>query len=111
MNPDVETIELSISESQKYIDKMESIFKLSKNKDFNAVIEKGYFEEEASRLVLLKADPSMQSESDQNMINKSIDSIGYFRQYLRSVIQMGRMMERSIEDDKRTREELLAEGA
>lgn len=111
MNQDIETLELSIIEAQKYIGKMNSLLALTKNKDFQIVIEKGYFEEEASRLVLLKADPSMQSESDQNMINKSIDSIGYFRQHLRTIIHMGRMMERSLEEDQVTRDELLMDEA
>ena len=109
-NEAVETIELSIKQAQVYVDKMDSIYSLIKNKDFIRVIEEGYFKEEASRLVLLKADPSMQKPDDQAMINKSIDAIGYFRQYLHNTIQMGRMMEKSMLDDQETREQLLAEG-
>jgi hypothetical protein len=105
----VETIDISIKQAEKYVNKMNSVFNLHKNKDFIDVIEKGYFEEEASRLVLLKADPNLQKPEDQNTIMKSIDAIGYFRQYLSNVISLGRMMEKSLEEDKETRRELMAE--
>ena len=85
-------------------------FNLSKNRDFNDVIDKGYFEEEASRLVLLKADPNLQKPEDQASIIRSIDAIGHFRQYLSTVVSMGRMMEKSLMDDMETRQELLVEG-
>jgi hypothetical protein len=109
MNEQIENLEVSINEAKKYVDKMHSVLALTKNRDFVDVIERGYFENEASRLVLLKADPSMQKPEDQAAILKSIDAIGYFRQYLRTTIQMGRMMEKSMQEDQATREELLAE--
>jgi uncharacterized transporter YbjL len=109
-NEAVETIELSIKQAQVYVNKMDSVYSLIKNKDFINVIEEGYFKEEASRLVLLKADPTMQKPDDQVMLNKSIDAIGYFRQYLSNTIQMGRMMEKSILSDQEMRQEILAEG-
>ena len=105
----IENIELSINVAKQYVDRMNSIYTLSKNKDFKDVIETGYFENEASRLVLLKADPTMQKPEDQAAILRSIDAIGHFRQYLGNVIQVGRMMEKSMMDDQDTRNELLAE--
>jgi hypothetical protein len=109
-NEQIENIEVSINEAKKYVDRMNSVLALTKNKDFTDVIEKGYFENEASRLVLLKADPSMQKAEDQEAILKSIDAIGYFRQYLRTTISMGRMMEKSMIEDQKTRQELMGEG-
>ncbi len=108
-NEELESIEISIKESKKYVDRMESLLKLSKNRDFQRLIDKGYFEEEASRLVLLKADPNMQDSKNQDHINKAIDSIGYFRQYLANVVQLGRMMEKSIEESTEAKNELLIE--
>ena len=105
----IQEIEVSIQESKKFVDKMESLIKLSTNKDFIKVVEEGYFQEEASRLVLLKADPSMQKAEDQAGIMNGINAIGHFRQYLHTVIQLGRMMEKSIKDSEDTREEILAE--
>ena len=106
---EIENINISIEHAQKYVDKMNSVFNLSNNRDFKNVIEKGYFEEEASRLVLLKADPNLQKPEDQASIIRSIDAIGHFRQYLSNTITMGRMMEKSLAEDKQTRTELLAE--
>ena len=106
----IENIEINIEHAKKYVNKMNSVFNLSKNRDFNDVIDKGYFEEEASRLVLLKADPNLQKPEDQASIIRSIDAIGHFRQYLSTVVSMGRMMEKSLMDDMETRQELLVEG-
>lgn len=105
----IENIEISIEQAKKAIDSMNSLLKLTKNKDFKKVINEGYFEKEASRLVLLKADPSMQSPEDQRLIENSIIAIGFLRQYFSAVIQMGRMAERTLASDESTREELLSE--
>jgi hypothetical protein len=105
----IETIDVSIAQAQKQVNKMNSIFNLSKNRDFIEVIEKGYFEEEASRLVLLKADPNLQKPEDQASIIRSIDAIGHFRQFLGTTISIGRMMEKSLSDDVQTKHELMSE--
>ena len=105
----VETIEISIEHAKKGVNKMNSVFNLSKNRDFIDVIDKGYFEEEASRLVLLKADHSQQSPEDQASIIRAIDAIGNFRQYLGSVIQIGKMMEKTLADDTDTQHQMLRE--
>lgn len=106
----VETLEISINQAKKYVDKLNAVMNLLKNKDFNDLIEEGYFKQEASRLVLLKADPAMQKPEDQAAIIRSIDAIGSFRQYISNTIQMGRMMEKSMQEDEVTRDELLMEG-
>ena len=106
---EIEELELSIDTAKETIAKMESVLKLANNVDFKKVVDEGYFEKEASRLVLLKADPSLQKEEDQNAIIKSIDAIGYFRQYLQTVVQLGRMAENSLQADQQTREEIYEE--
>lgn len=106
---DLETIELSIKHAKKSVDLMKSVDRLTKNRDFKAVFLDGYFEKEAVRLVLLKADPNMQSEESQAEIIKQMDSIGSVRQYLSAIIQMGRMAEKAIADDEATREAILEE--
>jgi hypothetical protein len=105
----IETIEISIKQGKETVDKMNSLLKLTKNKDFKKVIDDGYFVEEASRLVLLKADPSLQSVEDQRQIDNSILAIGYFRQYLATIFQLGRMAEKSLKEDEEVREELMSE--
>ena len=61
----IEQVELTIKQAKEAKALMDSVLKLQKNKDFKAVINEGYFEKQASRLVLLKADPSMQDEQSQ----------------------------------------------
>lgn len=105
----IEEIEISIEQAKSTISTMESLLKLTKNRDFKKVVLEGYFEKEASRLVLLKADPSLQKDEDQNQIMNQINAIGYVRQYFNTIMQLGRMAERSLEADENTREELLGE--
>ena len=107
---DLQRIELSIEEAKKHIEKMNKLIRLSQNADFNELINKEYFETEASRLVLIKADPSMSDESAQKEIEHRMIGVGQFRQYLQFIMQMGRNAERALKADEETRAELLQEG-
>ena len=109
MNEQIEQIELSITAAKEKVAKMEALLRLIDNKDFKDIIDDGYFRDEAARVVILKADPEMQEAKYQDQLDKSIVAIGQLRQYFRSIMQMGRMAERSIRDDEETRQELLAE--
>ena len=102
------SIEVSIKQAQISIDKMDAFERLTANKDFTNIILKGYFVEEASRSVLSKANPSMQGEIEQKDLENSIIAIGYLKQYFISLVQMGRLSKKAIEDDKLTREEILS---
>ena len=106
----IEEIEISIEQARESIAKMEALLNLTKNKDFKLVIEEGYFEKEASRCVLLKADPNIQDEASQKMLDNTIIAIGYLRQYFTTVMQLGRMAQHSLAADEETKQELLAEG-
>ena len=106
---DLETIELSIKAAKENIALSKSVQRLQKNRDFKSVVLEGFFEREAVRLVLLKADPAMQSAEDQKAIVQQMDAIGAFRQYLGACLHLGRMAEKALEDDEETRAELLAE--
>jgi len=106
---DLRNLEIGIEQAKKAVAKMDSINKLTNNKDFKDIILEGYFEKEASRLVLLRADPAMQTEQDQNNINNAITAIGHLRLYLMSVLQTGRAAANAIHEDELTREEILAE--
>lgn len=108
-NHELETLELNIKAAKKSVDLMKSVERLTKNRDFKAVILEGLFEQEAIRLVTLKGDPSMQSAEDQEAILKQMDAIGGLRSYLTATMQMGRMAEKAIKEDEETREEMLAE--
>jgi|TARA_R110000796_G_scaffold251496_1_gene383036 hypothetical protein len=106
---EIEQIDVSIDVARKDVEKMNGLLRLIKNKDFQSLIDDGYFVNESSRLVILRADPSMQDEVSQRTINDGMTAIGHFRQYLNTVMQIGRMSEQGIKEDEETRQELLAE--
>lgn len=85
--------------------------RLRNNRDFQTVITKGYFEQEAVRLVHLKADPAMQSEANQKGILAQIDSIGALSDYFRTIGRKAYLAEKQIEADEEMRDELIAEEA
>lgn len=105
---ELETIEMTIEQAQTRIDKKKQLANLTNNVDFREIILDGYFKDEASRLVLLRADPSMESYIGQ--IDNQIIAVGQLRQYFTVINGLGSQAENAIEADKETREELLAEG-
>jgi len=106
---EIEQVELTIKQAKEAVSLKDSVLKLQNNKDFVNVINKGYFENQASRLVLLRADPSMQNDRDQKEIDNSIIAIGYLRQYLSSIVQLGYKAEREVLDAEEAKQELIAE--
>ena len=103
-------IELSISEAKKLVDLGNSLERLRNNVDFKKVIQSGYFEQEAIRLVHLRADNLFQTEDRQRMINKQMDSIGMLVQYFDTILFKARQAEKAIEVGEATRDEMLSEG-
>ncbi len=106
---DLEQIEISIDDAHRKIKLMKSLQQLIKNKDFNAVIDTGYFEEEAVRLVHLKADPNMQEHEQQEGVLRAIDSIGYLRTYLSLITRKGEAAKEALANHEQTREDILHE--
>jgi len=107
----LETIELSMKQAKSAIADMDVLNRLTANKDFEEIVLKGYFEKEASRLVLLRADPSMQDKQGREMIDNQIIAIGYLRQHFVTIMHFGRMAQKTLADDEETQAELLAEEA
>lgn len=103
-------IEISIDDARATLARKDALQKLMDTTVWQDIIEDGYFKEEASRLVLLKADPGM-GKSELKQIDIAINAIGPFRQYLRVIMQLGMMAENALENDQQTREELLLEEA
>lgn len=105
----LQQIEISLEDAQANVALAEKLNRLHKNKDFQDVIISGYFKDEASRAVLLKSDPEMCEDREQKQINDIITSIGGLRQYFHKIFRLGQMSEQSMEADKQTRQDLLAE--
>ena len=109
MQSDINKVEISIEEAQSHIDLSKALERLHDNADFQKVILNNYFMYEASRAVLLKADPEMFRPGKQDEVDRVIAGIGQLRQYFLKIFNLGDMAERSIEADKQTQEELLKE--
>lgn len=103
---DLQTINVSIEQAQKDVDKRESLYRLMKNRDFKALFMKGFFEEEAIRLVELKSHPAQQGELEQLIIDNQIRSIGMLKQFMNTIRVKGDMSERAIADHEQMREHI-----
>jgi hypothetical protein len=106
--PEIQALDANIKQATVLVEFGSAIERLSSNRDFKKVILEGYFEQEAIRLVHLKADPNMQANLSQAEIVKQMDAIGSLKQYLRTATHLAGMGARSIASDEETREELLA---
>ena len=106
----IQQIESNIRQSKKIVEFGDAIERLRNNRDFKRVVIEGYFEQEAIRLVHLKADSNMQSPEAQKSILSQLDAIGTFSQYLQANVTLAHMAGKAIEADEQTRDELVAEG-
>jgi Spy/CpxP family protein refolding chaperone len=107
----IQQIEVTMEEAQDNLDRLNLLKSMEQTASFKDVILEGYFNDEASRLVLLKSDYEMQSPDKQAHIMRQIDAIGTFRQYLATLYYKGNMAEKALIADKQTHEELLLEDA
>lgn len=107
----IQAIDANINEAKKIADAGDALERLRSNRDFKKVIMEGYFEQEAIRLVHLKADPNMQSPDSQKSIIAQMDAIGSLNQYFHAVYQKSQIAKKAVIADEEARDELLAEGA
>lgn len=104
----VQQIERNIRESQKMVDLGDALIRLKSNRDFQKVIQKGYFEDEAVRLVHAKSEVGLQSADSQKSILVQMDSIGNLGQYFATVQYKADMARKAIDYDNESLEELNA---
>jgi hypothetical protein len=102
-------LENNIKQAQKIVDLGSALERLKNNRDFKKVIQEGYFEQEAIRLVHLLSDSNMQAPEIQTSIHKQMIAVGGFRDYLDTLETRVGMARRSVEADEATRDEILAE--
>jgi hypothetical protein len=107
----LEKIEISEKEARHLVEMGEALRRLSSNPDFQKVISKGYFVDEASRLVLLRAQPyynaNISMEENIKLIDQKIVGIGELRQYFLTINAMAEQARASLEDLSNAREEIL----
>lgn len=107
----IQQIELNIQQAEEFVERGNTLRRLTENPDFIAIIRKGYLETEAIRLVHLRASPSRNSKESQDEIMKEIDGIGSLLGYFRAIEHSSAMAQQAIEADKETLTELEVEQA
>lgn len=105
----IQEVELSIRQAEEIVERADAFQRLQDNKDFQIVIEKGYFVDEAKRAVLLRADPNAQKPEQQAQINNVITAIGGLFQYFHTIVRLGNSAQVSLMEDKATKEQILQE--
>ena len=109
MNTDLEKelkeIEISIEELQVHVDRKAMLKRLMGNFDFQELIEKDYFINEASRMLLLRDDPGLPANK-KVFLEADMHGPGAFKRYLNTILQLGDIAESNITQMHETMEEI-----
>jgi hypothetical protein len=108
-NDAIQAIERNIKKAREVLEFSSALERLRGSRDFKKVVLEGYFEQEAIRLVHLKADQNMQKPETQQSIVNQIDAIGQLSQFFSTALQKAAMASRQIEADQETIEEIAGE--
>jgi len=107
----VKEIEKQIQQAKEQVELGKSLERLRSNRDFVKIVVSNYLQQECVRLVLLKADPNLQSAEKQASIVKQMDAIGALDQYFTTIYQKAAIAEKDLLSSEQERELLIAEGA
>jgi hypothetical protein len=110
-NSDIETLEVEIDQAREVIRLNDELTKLLANPSFKKIIEVGYFEDEAIRLVALKMDLEFSSPEKQESIDRQMFGIGAVQAYLNKVRRAGNIAADAMAQMEEAQAELLEEGA
>jgi hypothetical protein len=83
--------------ANQLIELKKAAIRLSINSDFKTLFQKGYFLEEAARMVQLASDPSLTKEQREDA-NDMAKATGHAKRYLSMIVQMAAVAERDIEE-------------
>lgn len=106
-----EAIELTMKEAQGHLDVEAALQRLNHNPDFKKIILQGYLQEEAVRLVHLKASPELDGPEAQTALLRDIDGIGALLGYFRKLQMQARYAQKAIEDCEKELEFMEEEGS
>lgn len=106
---EIQILEEFIGEQQSRVKDGEALDRLLRNRDFKRIIDNGLFNKEATRLVMLKADPDNQDEYRQKEILKGIDSIGYLRNHFQAIVSLGNQAKLRIDESRKAIDEIRTE--
>jgi hypothetical protein len=104
MDENVKQIELEITEAREWLEQAERLERLRQNPDFIALIEEGYFKEEAARIVNLKADPQFVFAGEEQMafLNILEAGVGALQQHFRKIDMQADAARRGIGEMEQT---------
>lgn len=106
-DPNVRNIDIEIEDAKRAIRRADMLDRLSKNADFQGLIEEGYFKEEASNIVIAKAIPHLREDKHQKIFDNRIIAIGEFRQWLGEVGAQGAISRKALAEAEDVRDEVL----
>jgi hypothetical protein len=107
MTTQVEEIDIQIDEANKLRRLRDVCVQFTESANYKEIVKQGYFVNEASRLVMLKGADL--DDRQQETIDKMINGISCFHNYLNEILRQGTAMDQAIKADEETREQLLAE--
>ena len=110
----LQSVELSINEAKKLIERSEALRRLEKNKDFQSLFIEGLMKEDAIRQVMLLASPALKAPNNQAEIARAgiqsrIDMIGELYNWCRYTHIEGDGAQKALTDSEEARSELLQE--
>ena len=85
---DIKQVELTLEQYRKVVKQGEALKRLLKNPDYKEIFDEFLFSSELRRLSLLLADPSLQSEEDQKIIQENIKGIALVRSHLVNTLSL-----------------------
>lgn len=109
---ELQELEVSIDELQKYVDRTAILERLMANKDFQQIIEQEYFVDEASRMLLLRDDPGLPADK-KKFLEADMYGPGALKRYFHTIFQVGQMAKAQIAEARETMDEIhdqIAEG-
>lgn len=105
----VKEIEKQIQQAKEQVELGKSLERLRSNRDFVNVVVNNYLQQECIRLVLLKADPNLQSIDKQASIVKQMDAIGMLDRYFSTIYQLAVLAEKDLLAAEQEHELLMTE--
>lgn len=108
------SVELSIGEAKKLIDRSDALSRLEKNKDFQLLFLDGLMKDDAVRQVMLLASPGLKAPGEGAAVARAgiqsrIDMIGELYNWCRWTHMEANQARKALEEHEETRAELLKE--
>ena len=107
---DIEELEVSLDYVKSLVEKRDQALKLTSNREYKKLVLEGYFKEEASRLALLTADPSLRPEMREDVF-LSLQGISKMNEYMRYIIIQGNQAESELKEYEEALDEAREEAA